>query len=353
MPSAALNAPGAIPLPKTESMASFGSADDAMNCWSKSDSDDDMGFSMYTNLEMMGASQPTASSSKPLKVVNLIDFHACDMREENEEQPPFPDIPGTFSGASGVRQPWTIPIPFRHQQQSFPAECGVEAAAGEECSPDSVQYKVDGVWQRLPNFEPMVQRLLRLLDERLTKQEHGLAQLVEQRVSADELKACVQRCDLMQQVVGALDERLTKQEHGLAQLVGQRVSAEELRSCLQRCDLMQQAVAALLHAHSANMTALGGVLMLQHNSLPLSQSRHNVEDCHRQLSIIHRQHGNLCRDPVSQRSDGFLKIGKTRGGMERVAATANPCCSQLQTHQELIGNKAQLNSRGHYKPASS
>jgi len=79
--------------------------------------------------------------------------------------------------------------------QSPPADGGVE---------DIVHRKVDAVWQRLQNFEPLVQKLLRVFDERLTKQEQGLAKLVEQRVSVDEFRICVQRCDLMQQAVGKL-----------------------------------------------------------------------------------------------------------------------------------------------------
>jgi len=53
--------------------------------------------------------------------------------------------------------------------QSIPKHSGAEAATREEpSSSDIVERKVDAIWQRLQNFEPVVQQLLRLLDDRLT-----------------------------------------------------------------------------------------------------------------------------------------------------------------------------------------
>jgi hypothetical protein len=140
-------------------------ADDAMNCGGKSDSDDDMGFRMFTNLEMMGAPQPRTSSSKPLKVVNLIDFSAC--AQEIEEPPSC-----TVGGAPGVAQPLTAVLPATlsaasdapggmplAKRESMAASCAASAPVNDS---DSIQLNAiqAGIQEKLNEEIQLLQQML-------------------------------------------------------------------------------------------------------------------------------------------------------------------------------------------------
>jgi len=53
----------------------------------------------------------------------------------------------------------------------------------------------------------------------------------------------------------------------------QRVSAAELRACVQRCDLMQQAVGALSQAHNADMRlAMGRLDLLEEKAVQATEA---------------------------------------------------------------------------------
>jgi len=216
----------------------------------------------------------------------------------------------------------------------------------ELSSSDIVQRKVDAVWQRLQNFEPLVQKLLRLFDERLTKQERGLAQLLEQRVSAAELRACVQRCDLMQQAVGALSQAHSADMRvalgRLHLLEAKAIHATEPPSVDSPVPVANSGAdnAAQVPAAEPKQARCGRPWQAVENPAPavLQQNlQHQATQDRKQkpnVSALCRVFGDR-QDPAAQQ----LAAG---GGKEGMAAMPrSPCSQQPQMQQEFAGTKAQ------------
>lgn len=228
------------------------------------DSDDDMGFQMFMGHEVRTSrfQKPVKADRKPLKVVNLIDFSACDVPDVPEDRMPgfaplasgpadqAPAPPGrpslaSMEGAMHAGGPLAIPGAARNSLPSAHALFGRVEQNDEVVQ--ELQNEIQHLRQMLAdaNEERTIQVAIvqdevlekqQLADELARQRDQAEAQLRDAREQLSSLEARVAQSTKERDEARALAER------GSLEAERSRSEAEQLRAEVER---LQVEVAAL------------------------------------------------------------------------------------------------------------
>eukprot|EP00929_Paragymnodinium_shiwhaense_P015376 TRINITY_DN12345_c0_g1_i1.p1 TRINITY_DN12345_c0_g1~~TRINITY_DN12345_c0_g1_i1.p1 ORF type:complete len:345 (+),score=100.69 TRINITY_DN12345_c0_g1_i1:106-1140(+) len=223
------------------------------------DSDDDMGFRMFTAAEMgQGGATPAAQSqgNKPLKVTNLIDFSECDVQEEDTScRSTAPSASAAPGPGSANATPDSDRIGDTGTMGALQSEIAAHVSTSGQDTASQLQAENEALKSEM---EYMKQMLNDLKQETTIQVEIVRDEVTEKEAQIQELKKQKQGLEQeLQSLRGA-------KEAGTAAQVATRASApptgDVLDASAEAREARLQAILAIREVRAAAEQRLAGIL---------------------------------------------------------------------------------------------
>mmetsp|Transcript_1382 Transcript_1382/g.3044 ORF Transcript_1382/g.3044 Transcript_1382/m.3044 type:complete len:643 (-) Transcript_1382:265-2193(-) len=153
----------------------FGGSNDACAADVADDSDDDMGFRMFSRDDLAAVKPPPQQrEAAPLKVVNLIDFGECDIAEED----PSPH--------SAVGAPESVSTATPQGEADMETPPRLRTAAEQSATQESLLEEIQHLRQMLSDADEERNIQVAIIRDEVVEKEQAIEALKRQRIEAEE-----------------------------------------------------------------------------------------------------------------------------------------------------------------------